>query len=227
MQALKLCSRTAARLCTAWFTIIDVKIKLKQARLTMRSGGEGTAMKNNNFIKDVALLSILSATLIVSKLALSFIPNVEAVTFLIIVYTAALGFKRGFAVALIFALTDGLIYGYSYYTISYAIQFPSVAVVTAVVSRRRVKSEYAYTAAAFLAVLFFGVHSSLLDSVVLHVPFWPRYLSGILFYCAEILSATVLTLFAFKPLYGLLKNLTARYYGGADKKNADNPPPEA
>jgi energy-coupling factor transport system substrate-specific component len=180
----------------------------------MRSGE--TAMKNNgNFIKDVALIGILSATLIASKLALSFIPHVEAVTFLIIVYTAVLGFKRGFSVALIFALTDGLIYGYSYYMISYAIQFPSVAVVTAVVSRPHVKSEYAYTAAAFLVVLFFGVHSSLLDSVVLHVPFWPRYLSGILFYCAEILSATVLTLFAFKPLYALLESLTARYYKGA------------
>jgi len=162
--------------------------------------------------KDIVLVAFLSVTLAVGKLALAFIPNAECVTFLIIVYTATLGLRRGGAAALIFALTDGLIYGYGYYTASYLIQFPGVALLTALLTGKSVKSEYVYTAAAFFMSLFFGVHSTLLDAAILGVPFWPRYLSGLLFYAASVLSSTVLTLFAFKPLHRVLKKQTERYY---------------
>lgn len=148
------------------------------------------------------------------KLALAWAYNVECVTFLIILYTAVFGFKRGGAAALIFALTDGLIYGYGYYTLSYIVQFPLVAAATAFLSRKRVRSEYVYTVAAFFLVVFFGLHTALLDHFVLGVPFWAWYASGFLFYAANILSACLLTLFAFKPLYKVLKKQKDIYFNG-------------
>jgi membrane protein implicated in regulation of membrane protease activity len=178
-------------------------------------------MNIKNTAKDVVLISFLSATLVVGKLALLFASNVECVSFLIIVYTAALGLKRGGSAAVVFALTDGLIYGYGYYTVTYLIQYPGLALVTALVSLRRARSEYVYTLVAFVMAVFFGLHSALLDCAVLGVPFGPRYWSGLPFYAASILSACLLTLFAFKPACRALKAQAARYYGHKGHKKED------
>ena len=42
-------------------------------------------------VRDVAYIGIMIATLEAAKLSLSFIPNVELVTFLLILYTLAFG----------------------------------------------------------------------------------------------------------------------------------------
>ncbi len=44
-------------------------------------------------VRDVAYIGIMIATLEAAKLSLSFIPNVELVTFLLILYTLAFGKK--------------------------------------------------------------------------------------------------------------------------------------
>lgn len=180
-------------------------------------------MSTKNITKDIVLVALMAAVLFASKQALAFLPNVEAVTFLIILFTAVFGFKRGFAAVLIFVLIDNLLWGFGYYSVSHFIQFPGIAALTALVSRKGIKNEYVYTAVAFVMVVFFGIHSTLLDCAVLGGPFWARYAAGFLFYAAEILSACLLTLFAFKPLYKVLKAQADRFYGTKEKNKADIP----
>lgn len=74
--------------------------------------------------KDIALIGLLSASITAGKLALSFIPNVEIVTLLFIVYTIVFGFKKSIFVSIVFTTTDILIWGIStWITVYYFIWF--------------------------------------------------------------------------------------------------------
>ena len=61
-------------------------------------------------VRDVAYIGIMIATLEAAKLSLSFIPNVELVTFLLILYTLAFGKKVLYA-AFAFVGVECLIWG--------------------------------------------------------------------------------------------------------------------
>ena len=63
-------------------------------------------------IRDIALIGILSATITAGKLALSFIPNIEIVTLLFMVYTVILG-QKGLCLWHLFSTIEILMYGLS------------------------------------------------------------------------------------------------------------------
>ena len=58
--------------------------------------------------KEIALMGILSALLIIGQVALGFLPNIEVVTLLVIAYTLVFG-KKVFFIIYIFVLVEGLI----------------------------------------------------------------------------------------------------------------------
>lgn len=58
----------------------------------------------------LVLIAFLSALLIVSKEALSFLPNIELVTLLLILYTNLLGLKTSIYITFIFTTVQALIY---------------------------------------------------------------------------------------------------------------------
>lgn len=64
-------------------------------------------------VRDVAYIGIMIATLEAAKLSLSFIPNVELVTFLLILYTLAFGKKVLYA-AFAFVGVECLIWEWEY-----------------------------------------------------------------------------------------------------------------
>ncbi|WP_025725220.1 hypothetical protein [Acholeplasma granularum] len=64
--------------------------------------------KHTLSIRKIALLSILSAILIVQKIILGPIPFIQLVFFLIIFYTSKISFKSMFLVILIYVLVDGI-----------------------------------------------------------------------------------------------------------------------
>ena len=80
-------------------------------------------------LKDIALIGVMVATLEAAKLALSFLPNVELVTFLIILYTLFLGPKIIFALP-IFILIEGFLYGFGIWWIGYFYVWPLLALIT-------------------------------------------------------------------------------------------------
>ncbi len=87
---------------------------------------------NRNFtleLKDIALISVMVATIEAAKLALSPLPNVELVTFLIILYTLFLGRKVIFAIY-IFILIEGCLYGFGTWWICYLYVWPLLSLIT-------------------------------------------------------------------------------------------------
>lgn len=69
-------------------------------------------------IKDITLIGVMISTLEVAKISFSFIPNVELVSLLIILYTLFLQ-KKIIYVIFIFTLIEGLLYGFSLWWFSY------------------------------------------------------------------------------------------------------------
>lgn len=62
-------------------------------------------------VKDVVVCAFLAAILFVVQVALGFLPNIELVSFLVILYTLTFK-KRTLAIIYVFAVLEGLVYGF-------------------------------------------------------------------------------------------------------------------
>lgn len=69
-------------------------------------------------IKELVLISLLSALLIVVQVGLAFLPNIELVSLLIILYTLFFK-KKTLYIIYIFAILEGLIYGFGIWWFMY------------------------------------------------------------------------------------------------------------
>ena len=78
--------------------------------------------------KEIALIGLLSATITGGKLALSFIPNVEIVTLLFILYANIFGIKRTLLVSFIFTTMEIFIYGMNTWLLAYYLVWPLLVV---------------------------------------------------------------------------------------------------
>ena len=74
-------------------------------------------------IRDIALIGLMTATLEVVKLALSFLPNIELVTLLIMLYTVTFGWRTLCAV-FCFILVEMVLYGPGLWWIMYLYIWP-------------------------------------------------------------------------------------------------------
>ncbi len=104
-------------------------------------------------IRDIVLIGMMIATIEVVKQALVSIPNVELVTFLIIIYTLYFG-KRIFYALPAFALIECLIHGFGIWSIMYFYVWPILSIV--VLKFRDQTSVWFWSIVAGLYGLLFG-----------------------------------------------------------------------
>ncbi len=83
--------------------------------------------RNKLTVKDIALIGMMTAVLEVSKAALSFLPNIELVSFWIILFTVFFGW-RILLVIPVFILVEGCIYGAGLWWAQYLCAWPLLAV---------------------------------------------------------------------------------------------------
>ena len=69
-------------------------------------------------VKELVLIALLSALLLVAQVGLAFLPNIEVVSLLVILYTLFFK-KKTLYIIYIFALLEGLIYGFGIWWIMY------------------------------------------------------------------------------------------------------------
>lgn len=104
-------------------------------------------------IQDIALIGVMTAVIEVSKIALSAIPNVELVTFWIILFTLFFGPKTIYSI-LVFILIEISIYGIHTWVIMYLYIWPALAILTYLF--RKVDSVWFYSILSGFFGLFFG-----------------------------------------------------------------------
>lgn len=164
-------------------------------------------------VRDIVLIGILSATITSGKLILSFIPNVEIVTLLFIVYTIVFGYKKTFFVSMIFATTEIFIYGFNTWLLVYYFIWPLLIVLTELM-KKRVKSEYGYAALGaifgYAFGTFFAIAESLFYGTAYGLTYWIR---GLLFDLLHGTSNFIIILILLNPLKNLLERLKGVYYG--------------
>ncbi len=157
--------------------------------------------------KRLAFAGVMGALLVVGKFALSFIPNVEVVTTLLIAYCFVFGFDGVFS-SLVFCTLDVIIYPPSIDVIlSYYIYWNLIAITTAMLKELGVKSFIPHFITACVYTLIFGVLTSFFNSLFFGVPFGVVYVAGLYFYAIHLVSTAVFMIVGFKPITKLLEKI--------------------
>ena len=166
--------------------------------------------KGVNSAKRIAFAGVMGATLVASKFALSFIPNVEVVTTLLVSFSFVFGFD-GVVASLIFCTADVIIYPPSIDVIvSYYVYFNGLAILVAVLKELGVKNNLTYYILSVVSTAIFGVITSLFYSLFFGTPFIAIYLSGIVYYAIHVVSTAVFMFVGFKPVTNVLTKIKSR-----------------
>lgn len=163
-------------------------------------------------VQTIARIALLSALLYVSQVTLAFLPNVELVSFLIIVYTLVFG-RETFLTILVFNLFELVQWGFGTWWVSYLYVWPLLCLLVLFL-KRLVKEEFLiWSMVAGVFGLMFG---SLFTLV--YIPVDPHYaltywISGLPWDVTHCVGNFVIMLVLGKPLYRLLSMLRKRVYG--------------
>lgn len=159
------------------------------AKKTLRTGA-----------KELAILAAGAALMVGVQVAMAALPNIEAVSLVIILLTLAFSYRALYSVA-VFVLVEGLIYGFGLWFISYLYLWPILVLLT--IAFRRLLGESALAWAVFSGAygLLFG---ALYAIVYLFIGgpslFLSGWLSGIPFDAAHCIGNFVICLALFSPL---------------------------
>ena len=161
-------------------------------------------------VKDIALIGMMTATIEVAKDTLAFLPNVELVTLLIVLYTLFFG-KRIFFAIPVFVFLQGLLYGFGIWWFMYLYVWPLLALLTFLF--RSQTSLLFWSAFCGLYGLFFGALCSLpyiiLSGPAAALAWW---VAGIPFDIIHGISNAVLCLALYKPLQLALRKLRNAWF---------------
>ena len=160
----------------------------------------------------VSLVGIMAAMLECIKLALAFLPNIEALTLFVALFGYAFGWL-GVAATVVFVAIEPMIYGFGSWVISYFLYWPFVAVAFMVLKKLRVGGRVLPTVAATVLTLWFGVLTSLVDVGLFSgsfdnffYRFFIMYARGVAFYALQLGCNIVL----FFLLFPFLSDLVCR-----------------
>lgn len=148
---------------------------------------------------------MMAATLEVTKLALSFLPNIELVSTLIIIYTLFLGNKVFYGI-FVFVILEGLLYGFGLWWIMYLYCWPLLALLTKLLNKQ--SSIYAFVLLSGTYGLFFGALCSL-PYLFIGGPLmaFSNWVTGIPFDIAHCLGNMLICLILFKPLFRIMERI--------------------
>lgn len=157
--------------------------------------------------RDLAIIAMMSAILFVAQVALSFVPNIELVTLLIMVYTLVLGRKTLFAIY-IFAILEGLFYGFGIWWIMYLYVWTILYLVVRVFQKQENLLVWS-TIGGFFGLLF-GTFCSIpyfiTGGIGAGVAWW---VAGLPYDILHGVGNFVVILVLFKPIHSVVKKLYA------------------
>ena len=157
-------------------------------------------------VRKITRIALLSAILYVSKVALEFLPNVELVSLLTVLYTLVFG-KEAFLIVTVFNLFELIQWGFGTWWVSYLYVWPLLVLITLLL-KRVIKEEFLiWSVVSGLFGLIFG---SLF--AIVYLPVDPAYalaywISGLPWDVWHGVCNFVLMLAIGKPLYLLLKKV--------------------
>lgn len=153
-------------------------------------------------IKDIAIISMMSAIMIAVQVALGFLPNIELVSLLVILYTLVFGWKALYIIY-VFVAVEGFIYGIGPWWINYLYVWTVLFIV--VMLFRSLKSTLLWATVSGAFGLGFGALCSIpyfiSGGIASGFAYWVQ---GIPFDIVHGAGNFVATLVLFHPLYQIL-----------------------
>lgn len=158
--------------------------------------------------RQIVILGLMTAILLVAQVGLSFLPNIELVSILVIVYTLVFR-KKVLYIIYTFALLEGLIYGFGTWWITYLYVWTVLAGITWLLRDMDSPLGWAIVNAAF--GLMFGALTAIVNLFISGiggmVSYWVAGIPFDLVHCAGNF-ATALVL--YKPLTLLMKRIVPK-----------------
>lgn len=154
--------------------------------------------------RELIVLSFLSVLITVGKLSLASIPNVEVVSFLFIVYTVVLGWKRSLLISIIFSTTEILIWGFGLWTFGYYLFWPLLVGIAAML-KTRVNTAFGWAIVSGLFGLSFGLLFAIYTAPLTGVPVLAYWMSGIMFDVVHMVGNFTVMIILFKPVKSILE----------------------
>ena len=159
---------------------------------------------------EAALLGMLLGVLFAAKHVLDFIPNVELVSLLLIVYARHLG-RKTYLIALAFAALECFVWGLTIWSVMYFYVWPILVALTLLIQKKAGESLTAHCALSGLFGLSFGALCSIpyifVSGPAAAFGWW---LAGLTFDAIHGVSNFVVCLVLFKPLDQLFNRFLNR-----------------
>ena len=163
-------------------------------------------------VYEIASMGILTAIMFASQVAMGFLPNIEIVSLLVILYTLVYE-KKVFFIIYSFVLIEGLYYGFGLWWLNYTYIWTVLAFVVLLFRTQRSPLFWSIVSAFF--GLFFGALCSLpyffIGGASMAFSYW---LSGLSFDLAHCIGNFVVCIALFRPLYAILTKCRSTFYPG-------------
>lgn len=161
-------------------------------------------------VKDYVLVALLAGILFISKEILAFLPSVELVSFLVIIYTRSLGLKKTILITFIFAALETLVYGIGVWTIMYVILWSLLSILTHLLS--------SYLTTELKLALFSGAFG-LSFGFLYEIPYFiidfklglGVWIQGIPFDLIHCICNYIVILCLYEPVYPRFKQLVTKF----------------
>lgn len=158
-------------------------------------------------VRAVAVLAASAALMVGVQVAMAPLPNIEAVSLIVILITLAFSYRALYAV-LVFVLAEGLIYGFGLWFLSYLYLWPALVLLTVAFAPLLGESVLGWAIFSGAYGLIFGALYAL---VYLFIGgpslFLSGWISGIPFDVAHCAGNFVLCLALFSPLRRVLRRI--------------------
>lgn len=159
-------------------------------------------------IRDICILSVFAAMMLIIKEAMAALPNIEGVSLLVVLVTIFYGWKAIFPVA-VFVLVEGILYGFGFWFPFYCIVWPLLVLLVLLLRRLLGARAWAWAIVLGLYGFLFGfVYALTLFPMGGIALVTSAYLSGLPFDVAHAVGNFLLGLVLFLPLYRLMERLT-------------------
>jgi energy-coupling factor transport system substrate-specific component len=159
-------------------------------------------------IKDIALIGMMSAILVAVQVALSFLPNIELVSILIIIYTLVFG-RKALYIIYVFVAVEGIIYGIGLWWINYLYVWTVLFLIAMLL--RKQHSPYIWAIISGFYGLTFGalcaIPNLFLSGIGSAISYW---LAGIPFDILHAIGNFVVALLLFHPLYYIMDKINRK-----------------
>jgi energy-coupling factor transport system substrate-specific component len=157
--------------------------------------------------RELAVTALLAAILLAAQVALSFLPNIELVSLLLILYAICFPLRQALMACWVFVLLEGLLYGFGSWWVMYLYIWPLLVLLARQLQRHPSSISAALLSGGF--GLSFGalcaIPYALTGGFAYGISWW---ISGIPFDIAHCLGNAAAALVLFRPLLKVFSRLS-------------------